>query len=70
MSRDIRRRLTALESRRGIGAPEIEVWVNEGNGLLRNRAGDVMTREAFDAAFPNARTITLDIFNKRVDRAD
>ena len=62
MTRDICRRLTALEVRGGVGAPKIEVWVNEGNELLRNRAGDVMKREAFDAAFPNARKFKLNVF--------
>jgi hypothetical protein len=63
MIRDVHRRLSALEARRGAGAPKIDIWVNEGNGLLHNRAGDVMTREAFDAAFPNARKIKLNIFD-------
>lgn len=70
MAHDIRRRLAALEARRGVVAPKIQVWVNGGNGLLRNREGQVMTREAFDTAFPNARKISLDIFNERVDRVD
>jgi hypothetical protein len=62
MPRDIRRRLGALEARHNVGSPKIEVWINEGDGLLRNRTGQVMTQEAFDAAFPNAKRIRLNIF--------
>jgi hypothetical protein len=70
MTRDIDRRLTGLEVRRGTSAPKSEVWVNEGNGLLRNRAGNVMTQQAFEAAFPNARKIKLNVFdNSNRDRS-
>jgi hypothetical protein len=65
MPRDIDRRLGALESQHNFSSPKIEVWINEGDGLLRNRAGQVMTQEAFDAAFPNARHITLSIFGEQ-----
>ena len=63
MVRDIRQRLAALEARH-LGAPKIEVWINEGDGLLRSPTGQVMTRKTFDAAFPDARKLKLDIFEK------
>jgi hypothetical protein len=52
MPRDIHRRLAALEARHHAGAPHIRVWINEGDGLLRTRTGEVMTRKDFDTAFP------------------
>jgi hypothetical protein len=64
MAGDIHRRLAALETRRYMGAPKFQVWVNEGDGLLRSREGRVMTQEAFDKAFPNARKMKLNIFEK------
>jgi hypothetical protein len=64
MVRDIRHRLAALEARHHVGPPKFECWVDAGDGYLRNNDGVTMTREAFDAAFPNARKITLDIFKK------
>jgi len=69
MARDAHRRLAALEARNHVGARNFELWVNEGDGLLRNGAGQVMTRNAFDAAFPNARRIKLNIFgdDRKVD---
>jgi len=67
MVRDIRRRLAALAACRRVCARKFELFINQGDGLLRNRTGQVMTREAFDAAFPNARRITLDIFGDRLN---
>jgi CO dehydrogenase/acetyl-CoA synthase delta subunit len=64
MARDIHRRVAALEARHTVGRPEVEMWINEGDGLMRSRTGKVTTREAFEAAFPNARRFTLDIFDK------
>ena len=61
MRRDIPRRLAALEALHQAGTPKIDVWINEGDGLVRNRDGAAMTQEAFDAAFPKAIKITLDI---------
>jgi hypothetical protein len=39
----------------------MQVWLNKGDGFVRSPMGKVMTQEAFDAAFPNARHITLNI---------
>jgi hypothetical protein len=58
---DIHRRLAALEARHHTGTPKFNVWINKGDGLLRNRDGAAMTQEAFDAAFPNAIKFTLNI---------
>ncbi len=58
----LKRRLAWLEAKENIGPPKFEVWVNAGDGYLRNQAGMTMTREAFDVAFPDAREFTLDIF--------
>jgi hypothetical protein len=58
----LKRRLAKLEAKRDIGPPRSECWVNSGDGLLRHKDGRTMTQEAFDAAFPNAQKITLDIF--------
>jgi hypothetical protein len=66
MARDICRRLAALEARRHVGPPKFEFWVNKGDGYLRNKDGTTMTRDAFDAAFPNAIKIKLDIFDKLI----
>jgi hypothetical protein len=67
MARDIFRRLTALERHR-VGTPKVEVkvevWINEGDGIVRHRSGRVMTKEAFDAAFPHARHISLNLFRQ------
>jgi hypothetical protein len=60
----LKQRLTRLEAKENIGPPKFECWVNEGDGYLRSEDGRIMTREAFDAACPNARKITLDIFKK------
>lgn len=65
MVSDIRHRLTALEVLHYARKRNIEVWINEGDGLLRNRAGEVMTQAAFCAAFPNSRHITLNIFDEK-----
>jgi hypothetical protein len=62
MPRDIHRRVAALEARHNVSSPKFEVWINEGDGLLRGPTGQVMTQEAFNAEFPNARRFTLDIF--------
>jgi hypothetical protein len=62
MVRDIPRRLATLEARHHVGPPKFECWVNAGDGYLRNNDGVTMTRDAFDAAFPNARKIKLNIF--------
>jgi hypothetical protein len=65
MALDIRRRIAALESRYHVGKPKIAMWLSEGDGLVRGPEGEMMTREAFDAAFPNVKRITLDIFGER-----
>ena len=62
--KDLKRRLARLETKKCVGPSKFELWVNEGDGYLRHKDGRIMTREAFDAAFPNARKITLDIFGK------
>jgi hypothetical protein len=62
MALDIHRRLARLETKKHVGKPRIELWINDGHGLLHNPSGQVLTREAFDAAFPNARKFTLNIF--------
>lgn len=62
MRRDVHRRLSTLEARHHVGKPKFEVWVDEGDGYLRNKDGATMTREVFDAAFPDARPFMLDIF--------
>ena len=59
MRRDIHCRLAALEALHQAGTPKVDIWINEGDGLVRNRDGAVMTQEAFDAAFPKAVKITL-----------
>jgi hypothetical protein len=64
MSHDVRRRLGILETRGHVGAPKFRVWVNKGDGLLRNCTGKVMTQDAFDTAFPSAIKIKLNIFEK------
>jgi hypothetical protein len=64
MVRDIRRRIATLEARRRVGPPEFDLWVNEGDGILRNRDGRTMTADAFDAAFPDSETIRLNLFEK------
>jgi hypothetical protein len=42
------------------------LWVDGGDGILRHRDGRSMTREAFEAAFPDAKTIRLKIFDKEL----
>lgn len=54
-----------LDGRHGFNAPRVEVWVKEGDGIVRHRSGRVMTKEAFDAAFPHARHITLNLFGEK-----
>ena len=63
MARDIRHRLVVLEARHHVGPPKFECWVDAGDEYLRNKDGVTMTRSAFDAAFPDARKIKLNIFN-------
>jgi hypothetical protein len=46
--------------------PIYECWVNEGDGIVRHRDGRSMTREAFEAAFPDAETFTLNLFDKEL----
>jgi hypothetical protein len=58
----LKRRLARLEAKENIDPPKFQLWVNEGDGCLRNKDGAIMTREAFDVAFTNARKFTLDIF--------
>jgi hypothetical protein len=60
----LKRRLARLEAWENVGPPKFECWVDAGDGHLRHKDGRIMTREAFDAAFPNAKKITLDIFEK------
>jgi hypothetical protein len=57
----LKRRLARLEAKQNIGSPQVEVWLDKGDGYLRKNDGTTMTREAFDAAFPNAMKVTLDI---------
>jgi hypothetical protein len=64
MRRDFHRRLARLEIERRVGKSMVEVWLDKGDGYLRKNDGTKMTRKAFDAAFPNAREITLDISEK------
>jgi len=59
---DIHRRLAALEARQHVATPKFECWVDAGDGYLRRKDGTTMTRAAFDAEFPNARKIKLNIF--------
>jgi len=57
----LKRSLARLEAMQNIGSPNVEVWLEKGDGYLRKKDGTTMTRQAFDAAFPNAMKITLDI---------
>jgi hypothetical protein len=57
----LKRRLAWLEAKENISPPKFEFWLDAGDGYLRNKDGMRMTRQAFDAAFPNARKITLNI---------
>jgi hypothetical protein len=68
MARDIHRRLAALETRHHVAKPKFEMWLNRGDGLLHGPEGEVMTQAAFNAAFPNARRITLSIFGEHAGR--
>jgi hypothetical protein len=61
MARKIQRRLAALEARHHVATPKFEFWVDAGEGYLQKKDGTTMTRAAFDAAFPNARKIKLNI---------
>jgi hypothetical protein len=54
--------IAALEVQHHAGPPRFELWVDEGGGILKTRDGKSMTRDAFDAAFPNAIKIKLAIF--------
>jgi hypothetical protein len=45
---------------------ESRTWVNEGNGLLRNRSGETLSENELRAKYPNAKTITLNVFGKTV----
>jgi hypothetical protein len=56
----LKRRLARLEAK-NIGPPTVEVWLDKDDGYLRKNDGTTMTRQAFDAAFPNALKMTLDI---------
>jgi hypothetical protein len=64
MKASLVKRVARLEAKENIGSPKFQLWVNEGDGYLRNKDGMTMTREAFDAAFPNATKVTLNIFQK------
>ncbi len=63
-------RIAKLEKRfakLGANEPQIsELWVDRGDGILRHRDGRSMTREEFETAFPDARKITLKIFDKEL----
>jgi hypothetical protein len=61
------RRLAAVEGRRQTGMPKVEIWINEGERHVHSPTGRTMTHEAFQAAFPNARRFTLDIFGKGLE---
>jgi hypothetical protein len=65
MAGDIHRRLAKLETKDRVGKPKFEIWLNTDDGYLRNKEGMTLSREAFDAAFPNARKFTLDIFGNK-----
>jgi hypothetical protein len=72
MRKDILRRLAALEARHNVRMPVFDLWIDEGDGLLRQSTGEdstgqVMTREAFNAAFPDAKKIRLNIFDKQIE---
>jgi len=58
----LKRRLAKLEAKRNIGPPKFRFWLDKGDGYLRNNDGITMSRQDFDAAFPNARKFKLDIF--------
>jgi hypothetical protein len=58
------RRLAALESRENIGAPNVEIWIDEGDRYVHRPTNRMMTSDDFKAAFPNAERITLNIFEK------
>lgn len=46
MARDILRRLAVLEDRHCVGPPKVKIWINDGNGIVRDRSGREMTKEA------------------------
>lgn len=60
-NRLLERRLAGLEANGNIGPPKFEFWVDEGDGYLRKKDGTTMTREAFEAAFPNAIKFKLNL---------
>jgi hypothetical protein len=65
MRNRMHRRLAALETQGQIRTPNIEIWINDGDRHVHHPTGRAMTHEAFQAAFPNARRFTLDIFEER-----
>lgn len=58
----IYRRLAALEAGHCVRRPKYVLWVDEGDGYMRNKEGTTMTREAFEAAVPKPIKIRLSIF--------
>jgi hypothetical protein len=60
-NRLLERRLAGLQAKENIGPPRFEFWVDEGDGYLRKKDGTTMTREAFEAAYPNAIKFKLNL---------
>ena len=46
MRRDLERRLRAVEAG---GSADIEIWIEQGDGMVRGPHGEQMTREEVDA---------------------
>lgn len=69
-NRLLERRLTGLEANGNVGPPKFEFWVDEGDGYLRKKDGTTMTREAFEAAFPNATKFKLNLDPLPPERSD
>ena len=67
MRSGMHRRLGVLEARGKGGTPRVEIWINDGDRHIHPSTGRAMTHEAFRAAFPNARSFTLDIFQKGLE---
>ena len=69
MRRDFQRRLAKLEARSNGGPPPgFEVWIDDGSGLLCSGEGDTMTKEAYDAAYPDSIPVTVSMGDKRLPR--
>ena len=66
--RSFKNRIAKLEKKAHIDEPICETWVDEGDGVLRGPSGQTMTHAEFDAAFPDAEEITLNIFDKQLEK--